>query len=290
MAQVGQDTASGRTTWWPLHCCWSAAIGTSAASIPAVGAASSSHCDALGQSCTLGLAVTLSCVSSAASQSSSAFTKEGDSDREAARARITELESQIEGMIEHMSSREPQDSGRLQQLETERDAAQARIAELEGQVEAMIEQIGSSADEAVVALETDIVFLKKELHDAQQDSAHTHSMAAEAVELLEQTKRERNAFQQQVHRLCCALSEQSEAKEKCILLSKHGRSILRQQLRAETGQALLCSRIFAVSQQCKVLPNGIHSQHEAHRCSDNSALFCTHLTFSMHSCCPFCML
>ena len=153
----------------------------------------------------LGLLHTSSHVWFAVSHSSSAFTKEADAHREAAQARIAELEGQIEGMIEEMTSREPQDSGRLHQLETERDAAQARVSQLEGQVEAMIEQIGSSADEAVVALETDIVYLKKELHDAQQDSAHTHTMAAEAVELLEQTKRERNAFQQQVHCLCCTL-------------------------------------------------------------------------------------
>ena len=172
-------------------------------------------------------------MSSAGSPSSLAFTKEADADREAAQARIAELESQIESMIEQMPSREPQDSGRLQQLEAERDAAQARVAELEGQVEAMIEQIGSSADEAVVALEADIVYLKKELHDAQQDSAHTHAMAADAVALLEQTKRERNAFQQQVHRLCCAVIEQSEAKKKYALLSKHDRCLLRQQPRAQ---------------------------------------------------------
>lgn len=135
----------------------------------------------------------------------SGFTKEGDADREAAQARIAELESQIEGMIEQMPSQEPQDAGRLQQLETERDAAQARVAELEGQVDAMIEQIGSSADEAVVALETDIAHLKKELRDAQQDSAHTHAMAAEAVHLLEEAKRERDAFRLQVCYLCCTV-------------------------------------------------------------------------------------
>ena len=147
----------------------------------------------------------MTCVSSVGSHGSLDATKEADAGLEAAQARIAELESQIEGMIEQMPSAEPQDSGRLQQVETERGAAQARVAELEGQVEAMIEQIGSSADEAVVALEADVVHLKKELHDSQQDSAHTHAMAAEAVELLEQTKRERNAFQQQVGRLCCAV-------------------------------------------------------------------------------------
>lgn len=146
-------------------------------------------------------------VSSVGSHGSLESTKEAGDDREAAQARIAELESQIEGMIEQMPSAEPQDSGRLQQLETERGAAQARVAELEGQVEAMIEQIGSSADEAVVALEADVVYLKKELHDAQQDSAHTHAMAAEAVELLEQTKRERDAFQQQVGQLSCAVGK-----------------------------------------------------------------------------------
>ena len=144
-------------------------------------------------------------MSSVGSHGSSDFTKEADAGREAAQARTAELESQIEGMIEQMPSAESQESGRLQQLETERGAAQARVAELEGQVEAMIEQIGSSADEAVVALEADVVHLKKELHDAQQDSAHTHAMAAEAVQLLEQTKQERNAFQQQVERPCCAV-------------------------------------------------------------------------------------
>lgn len=133
------------------------------------------------------------------SHGSSAVSKEADADSQAAKARIAELESQIEGMIEQMPSREPQEEGRLQQLETERDAAQARVAELEGQVDAMIEQIGSSADEAVIALEADIVHLKKELHDAQQDSAHTHAMAAEAVHLLEEAKRERDAFRLQVH-------------------------------------------------------------------------------------------
>lgn len=73
----------------------------------------------------------------------------------------------------------------------------------------MIEQIGSSADEAVVALERDLVHLKKELHDSQQDSAHTHAMAAEAVSHLEEAKRERDAFQLQVYSadclLCCAV-------------------------------------------------------------------------------------
>lgn len=231
----------------------------------------------------------MSRVSHVVSQSSSASTKETDVDREAAQARITELESQIEGMIEQMPSREPQDSGRLQQLETERDAAQARVAELEGQVEAMIEQIGSSADEAVVALETDIVYLKKELHDAQQDSAHTHSMAAEAVELLEQTKRERNAFQQQVPWLCCALSELSKAKGKYARLNKHDRSILRQQLRAETGQTLLCACIFCHVSAVQSVANMAYIVR-AHRCSVNFAFLCTHLTFTMHSRCPFCML
>ena len=71
----------------------------------------------------------------------------------------------------------------------------------------MIEQIGSSADEAVIALEKDLVHLRKELHESQQDSAHTHAMAAEAVSLLEEANRERNAFQLQVYLadylLCC---------------------------------------------------------------------------------------
>ena len=182
----------------PLNC-WVTAVGCSAALTPAAAVVPASLDDTHIYSCTLGLVATINRMSSAVSRSTSAFTKEADADREAAQARIAELEGQIEGMIENMPSSEPQDSGRLQQLETERDAAQARVAELEGQVEAMIEQIGSSADEAVVALETDIVYLKKELHDAQQDCAHTHAMAAEAVELLEQTKRERDAFEQQVH-------------------------------------------------------------------------------------------
>ena len=55
-------------------------------------------------------------------------------DKDAAQARISELESQIAGMIEQMPSNEPQDSHRLGQLQAERDAAQSRVAELEGQV------------------------------------------------------------------------------------------------------------------------------------------------------------
>ena len=62
----------------------------------------------------------------------------------------------------------------------------------------MIEQIGSSADEAVVALEKEVVHLQKELHDAQQDCAHTHSMAAETASLLNQARQERDTYRLQV--------------------------------------------------------------------------------------------
>lgn len=65
----------------------------------------------------------------------------------------------------------------------------------------MIEQIGSSADEAVVAVEKDIVQVKKELQQAQRDIAQTHAAAAEAVALLQESSRERDAFKMQV---CCA--------------------------------------------------------------------------------------
>ena len=183
-------------------------------------------------------------MSSAVSHSSSVSTKEAGVDQEAAQARIAELESQIEGMIEQMPSSEPQGSGlRLQQLETERDAAQARVAELEGQVEAMIEQIGSSADEAVVALETDVVYLKKELRDAQQDSAHTHAMAAEAVQLLEEAKRERNAFQLQVHRLCCTAGAEHMQK---------GRKVCAfEQSSQQSSLTLICPCMFVGSWQCE---------------------------------------
>lgn len=70
----------------------------------------------------------------AVSHGGSEFARQTDMDRDAAQARIAELESQIESMIEQMPSSEPQDSRRLEQLEGERDAAQARVAELEGQV------------------------------------------------------------------------------------------------------------------------------------------------------------
>ena len=73
-------------------------------------------------------------------------------DTDTAQARISELEAQIEAMIEQMPSDQPQSSDRVAELESERAAAQSRVAELESQVEAMIEQIGSSADEAVIAL------------------------------------------------------------------------------------------------------------------------------------------
>ena len=119
-------------------------------------------------------------------------------DPDIAQARISELEAQIEAMIEQMPSDQPQSSDQVAELESERAAAQSRIAELESQVEAMIEQIGSSADAAVIALEQDMVHLKKELHDAQRDSASTHAAAAEAVALLQEAGKEREAFKKQV--------------------------------------------------------------------------------------------
>jgi len=119
-------------------------------------------------------------------------------DTDTAQARIAELEAQIEAMIEQMPPDQPQSSDRLAELESERASAQSRIAELESQVEAMIEQIGSSADAAVIALERDIVHLKKELHDAQRDGASTHAAAAEAVALLQEAGKEREAFRTQV--------------------------------------------------------------------------------------------
>ena len=119
-------------------------------------------------------------------------------DTDAAQARISELEAQIEAMIEQMPSNQPQSSDRVAELESERAAAQSRVAELESQVEAMIEQIGSSADAAVIGLEQDIVRLKTELHDAQRDAASTHAAAAEAVALLQEAGKERDAFKRQV--------------------------------------------------------------------------------------------
>ena len=119
-------------------------------------------------------------------------------DTDTAQARISELEAQIEAMIEQMPSDQPQSSDQVAELESDRAAAQSRVAELESQVEAMIEQFGSSADAAVIALEQDIVHLKKELHDAQTDTASTHAAAAEAVALLQEARKERDAFKSQV--------------------------------------------------------------------------------------------
>lgn len=79
-----------------------------------------------------------------------------------------------------------------------RDAAQARVAELEGQVEAMIEQIGCTADEAVVRLERDVSRLREELHAAEKESEQAHAMAKEAVGVLESTTRERDTVRLQV--------------------------------------------------------------------------------------------
>ncbi len=131
-------------------------------------------------------------------QTAGAALSSRSADTDTAQARISELEAQIEAMIEQMPSDQPQSSDRVAELESERAAAQSQIAELESQVEAMIEQIGSSADAAVVALEQDIVHLKKELRDAQRDTASTHAAAAEAVALLQEANKERDAFKMQV--------------------------------------------------------------------------------------------
>ena len=117
-------------------------------------------------------------------------------------------------MIEQMPSDQPQSSDRVAELESERAAAQSRVAELESQVEAMIEQIGSSADAAVIALEQDIVHLKKGLHDAQRDTASTHAAAAEAVALLQEAGKERDAFKMQVE----GCSQHAEANDLCTML------------------------------------------------------------------------
>ncbi len=135
-------------------------------------------------------------------------------DTDTAQARISELEAQIEAMIEQMPSDQPQSSDRVAELESERAAAQSRVAELESQVEAMIEQIGSSADAAVIALEQDIVHLKKGLHDAQRDTASTHAAAAEAVALLQEAGKERDAFKMQVE----GCSQHAEANDLCTML------------------------------------------------------------------------
>ncbi len=142
-------------------------------------------------------------------------------DTDTGQARIAELEAQIEAMIEQMPSGQPQRSDSFQQLESERDAANSRIAELESQVEAMIEQIGSSADEAVVSLEKDIVHLKKELQEAQKDNAATHAMAAEAVGLLQESNKERDASKLQVWFavLCYALTPFMEGAFFLLILS-----------------------------------------------------------------------
>ena len=122
--------------------------------------------------------------------------------------RIAELEAQIEAMIDQMppdpSQTAAQHSEQLQQIQSERDAGISRIAELESQVEAMIEQIGSPADEAVIALEKDLVHLKQELQDAQTDNEATHAMAAEAVSVLEDSNRDHDALKLQVG--CAALN------------------------------------------------------------------------------------
>ncbi|KAL0042207.1 hypothetical protein WJX77_006142 [Trebouxia sp. C0004] len=131
-----------------------------------------------------------------------------------AQARIAELEAQIEAMIEQMPSDQPQSSDQVAELKSETAAAQSRIAELESQVEAMIEQIGSSADAAVIALEQDIVHLKKELHDAQRDSASAQAAAAEADALLQEAGKEREAFKMQAEQLAKHLQlEQQKAEQ-----------------------------------------------------------------------------
>lgn len=123
-------------------------------------------------------------------------SRQNDTATAQARVRIAELESQIE--IEQMPADQPESSDRVSELESAAAAANSRIAELESQIEAMIEQIGSSADEAVIVLEKDIVSLKKELQDAQRDIAATHAAANEAVSLLQESNKERDAFKSQV--------------------------------------------------------------------------------------------
>lgn len=44
----------------------------------------------------------------------------------------------------------------LRDSEAQRQVAESRATELEGQVEAMVEQLGSSADQSVVALEKEV--------------------------------------------------------------------------------------------------------------------------------------
>lgn len=89
------------------------------------------------------------------------------------------------------------DTASTSQLEADRDAAQARVAELEGQVDAMIEQIGSPADEAVVRLESDAVRLREELRAAEQDSEQAHAAAKKAAGDLECIYRERDSLRVQ---------------------------------------------------------------------------------------------
>ena len=50
---VGKEPASNYRV--AIGCCWAAAADASAASVPAVAAATASHCDMYSQSCTLGL-------------------------------------------------------------------------------------------------------------------------------------------------------------------------------------------------------------------------------------------
>ena len=83
------------------------------------------------------------------------------------------------------------------QLEADRNAAQARVAELEGQIDAMIEQIGSPADEAVVRLESDAVRLREELRAAEQESEQAQAAAKKAAGDLESIYRERDSLRLQ---------------------------------------------------------------------------------------------
>ena len=133
------------------------------------------------------------------------------------KARIAELEAQVDAMIEQLPSKDNSDE--LQQMRIEKQAGEARIAELESQVEAMIEQIGSSADEAVILLEKDAVRLKKDLQKAQQDSNQTHAAYAEAVALLEESNRERDAFKSQVGQtvLSTKLRSFGDGRDLCLL-------------------------------------------------------------------------
>ncbi|KAL0050284.1 hypothetical protein WJX82_008110 [Trebouxia sp. C0006] len=101
-------------------------------------------------------------------------------DTDTAQARISELEAQIEAMIEQMPSDQPQSSDRVAELESERAAAQSRIAELE----------------------------------SQRDTASTHAAAAEAVALLQEASKERDAFKMQAEQLAKHLQlEQQKAEQ-----------------------------------------------------------------------------